>query len=131
MEFGDTPVHLVASGTAALPALDLAEQHGDVVRSVIVFDPSPVDEETAIDWWDDATELQRRRLGALDVQVRCFVSRYDDPTMRARRPVPLGHPHVVGRLTQLLVAEGAEVGDAWGEVREHVAAAMTRARRGG
>jgi hypothetical protein len=122
--FGPMPVHLVASGAAALLALELAEEHGDVVRSVIVFDPSSDD-------WDDETEPQRRRLAEHGVQVRCFVSRHDDPTMRSRRPVPLGHPHVVGRLTQLLVAEGKQetVAAAWTEVREHVAPAMLRARR--
>jgi hypothetical protein len=131
--FGASPVHLVAAGTAALPALDLAEEHHDVVRSVIVFDPAPTHQEADTEWWDDETELQRRRLIAHDVQVRCFVSRYDDPTVRTRRPVPLGHPHVVGRLTQLLVAEGRQdtVADAWGEVQEHVRTAMNRARRGG
>ena len=128
--FGAEPVHLVAAGSAALPALDLAEQHADVVRSVIVFDPSPPHKEADTDWWDDETEPQRRRLTEQGMQIRCFVSRYDDPTMRARRPVPLGHPHVVGRLTQLLASEGAAVAEAWSEIREHVGSAMTRARRG-
>ena len=128
-EFTDEPVHLVASGAAALAALDLAEQHGDVVRSVIVFDPTAPHRDMDTDWWDDETEPQRRRLADQDVQVRCFVSRYDDPTMRARRPVPLGHPHVVGRLAQLLASEGTQVAQAWSEAREHIAPAMNRALR--
>lgn len=126
--FDTTPVHLVASGTAALPALELAEEHADVVRSVIVFDPTSAEQAPDTDWWDADTEPQRRRLADRDVQVRCFVSRHDDPTMRTRRPVPLGHPHVVGRLTQLLASEGSQVAEAWSEIREHVAPAMNRAR---
>lgn len=129
--FSESPVHLVASGSAALPALELAEAHADVVRSVIVFDPAPPRGVGGDDWWDDETEGQRRRLADAGMQVRCFVSRYDDPTMRAGRPVPLGHPHVVGRLIQLLVSEGRqeEVAEAWSELQEHVGPAMNRAHR--
>lgn len=154
-------VHLVASGVAAQEALRLALEHAAAVRTVIAVDPAPprhIDPQswvhTPIEWWDRGTALERERLSELKVLVRCFVSRETDTAVRVDRPIPLGHPDVVGRLVETLLSfeqpPPAEtdptghlpaipveaqrrrgVADAWREVREHEAEPIRRARESG
>jgi pimeloyl-ACP methyl ester carboxylesterase len=138
-------VHLVAGGTAAEPALRLAARYRDVVRTVVAVDPAPgraaAEGESPTDWWDRETAGERGQLTDAGVRVRCFVSRDTDPSVRVERPVPLGHPDVVGRLVETLLSdrqpgEGepehrAEVAEAWQTVREHVGGPLERARASG
>lgn len=145
-------MHLVASGTAAEPALRLALEHAGLVRSLVVVDPAPVDPSTstihdyqsAVDWWNSETEATRRRLLADGVRLGAFVSRESDPAVRVEPPVPLGHPDVVGRVVQTLLSfegnradaepvepERAEVADAWHAVQERFGPPLERARRTG
>ncbi|WP_433407524.1 hypothetical protein ACQPZU_13415 [Saccharomonospora azurea] len=163
-ETGDTPsvdqllegvathAHLVAAGTAAEPALRLADAHADRVRSVVVVDPAPMTragveadaDGSYADWWDTDTAAARQHLLARGVRVAAFVSRETDPAVRVEPPVPLGHPDVVGRVVQLLLSfqgdradpepvepERAEVVEAWHAVRERFGPALERARRSG
>jgi hypothetical protein len=143
-------VHLVSAGTAAEPALRLAREHTDQVRTVVAVDPAPAGQasdttgESSADWWDRTTETLRRELMARGVRVSSFVSRDTDPAVRVAPPVPLGHPDVVGRLVQVLLSfqgdrfdpepvepERQEVAEAWRAVRERFGPALERARRSG
>jgi pimeloyl-ACP methyl ester carboxylesterase len=114
------PVHLVSSGPASESVLRLAARHPGEVRSVVLVDPT----ETA--------EADRRELAENDVVVRTFVSDGEDPATRVE-PVPLGHPDVVGRLVETLLAvepEHGEIADDWQRIRDNVAGALRRARGG-
>lgn len=148
-------VHLVAAATAAEAALRLAEEHPDLVRSVVVADPAPVrrpvtsaiaggPDGSDTDWWDADTADQRQRLLAQGVRVAAFVSRETDPAVRVEPPVPLGHPDVVGRVVQLLLSfqgdradpepvepDRRELVQAWYAVRDRFGPALERARRSG
>jgi pimeloyl-ACP methyl ester carboxylesterase len=140
---GTEHVHLVAGGTAAEAALRLAARYRDIVRTVVVVDPAPpratVADADPADWWDRETAGDRRRLAEAGVRVSCFVSREGDPSVRVERPVPLGHPDVVGRLVETLISQGQAgepeqrvgVAEAWRTVREHVAGPLQRARASG
>lgn len=144
--------HLVASGTAAEPALALALDHADRVRSVVAVDPAPADPAgprpddyaSVADWWDRTTAASRKRLLSGGVRVECFVHRDSDPAVRVGPPVPLGHPDVVGRVVQTLLSfqgdradpeavepERQEIADAWQAVRERFGPPLARARRSG
>ncbi|WP_024874452.1 hypothetical protein [Saccharomonospora piscinae] len=137
-------VHLVAAATAAEPALRLADEYADRVRSVVAVDPAPASggESPPSDWWDAATGPRRQRLLAEGVRVAAFVSRETDLAVRVEPPVPLGHPDVVARVVQLLLSfqgdradpepvepERAELAGAWKAVRDRVGPALERARR--
>ncbi|MFL6143720.1 MAG: hypothetical protein ACJ72N_17895 [Labedaea sp.] len=131
------PVHLVAAGTAVEPALRLAQRHSGSVRSLTAIDPVPA-EASAVDdqhdWWDRDTAPVRQELTERGVRVHGFVSRDSDPTIRIEPPVPLGHPHVVARVVQLLrsVDPGRpELAQAWQTVREQVGPALERAEETG
>lgn len=145
-------VHLVASGTAAEPALRLADEHAGHVRSVLVADPAPLewpdwggdDYGPVATWWDSATEVARLQLRARGVQVGAFVSRESDPAMRVPPPVPLGHPDVVGRFMQTLLAfqgdradaepvepERERIAEVWQVVQKCFGPPLERARRSG
>jgi hypothetical protein len=130
------PVHLVAAGTAVEPALRLAERHPESVRFLIAIDPAPAG-STAEDprgWWDRDIAPRRHELAEHGVRVHGFVSRDSDPTIRVEPPAPLGHPHVVARVVQLLLADDPERHElvrAWETVREHVGPALERAEDAG
>jgi pimeloyl-ACP methyl ester carboxylesterase len=139
------PVHLIASGYAAPAALDLALARADVVRMIIAVDPLPpagslVDDAAVVEWWNEETAQVRALLRDRGITVRCFLSRSSDAAVRVRHPVPLGHPDVVGRLVETLLAADLEplddstrtdVARAWHEVKEHVSGPMHRARDDG
>lgn len=144
-------VHLVASGSAAEPALRLAMEF-PVVHTVVVVDPAPAesaaerldDYGSTADWWDRATEETRSALHARGVRVGAFLSRESDPAVRVEPPVPLGHPDVVGRVVQTLLSfqgdrahpepvepERGEVVEAWHAIQQRFGPALQRARRSG
>ncbi|MFC4003536.1 hypothetical protein ACFS2C_17190 [Prauserella oleivorans] len=139
--------HLVAAGSAAVPALRLAREHTDQVSSVVAVDPArpgaapPGEPGSLADWWDSETEPLRRELTDRDVRVVCAVSRDDDLAVRIEPPVPLGHPDVVARVVQTLLSfhgdgstdavepdRRAEVAEAWRAVRDRFLPAVDRAR---
>lgn len=114
------PVHLVSSGPATEAVLRLADRHPGQVRSVVVVDPTPAAEEL------------RPGLAEKGVVLRTFVSDDDDPAVRVE-PAPLGHPDVVGRLVETLLAvepEHGEIAEDWQRIRDQVAGALRRARGG-
>lgn len=111
------PVHLVSSGRATEAVLRLAVRHADQVRSVVVVDPTPT------------AEAVRGELAKEGVVLRTFIS---DRTVRVD-PAPLGHPDVVGRIVETLLAvepDHGEIAEDWERVREQVAGALRRARGG-
>jgi hypothetical protein len=92
------------------------------VQSVVLVDPPP------------EVEGLRRELAEQRVIVRTFVSNEDDPAVRVPKPVPLGHPDVVGRLVETLLSlepQHGEIADDWQRIRASVEDAMRRARSGG
>jgi pimeloyl-ACP methyl ester carboxylesterase len=109
------PVHLVSSGAGTEAVLRLAVRHADQVNSVVIVDPTPT------------AEAVRSELAENGVVLRTFVS---DESVRVE-PAPLGHPDVVGRVVETLLAvepEHGELADDWEKVRAQVAEALRRAR---
>jgi pimeloyl-ACP methyl ester carboxylesterase len=84
-----TPVDLVASGTACELAVALAAQFHHITRRVLLVDPPP----------DLATAGSRT-----EVVARSTGGRYD----QVRAPLPLGHPDVVDGVTAALLSADAE-----------------------
>jgi pimeloyl-ACP methyl ester carboxylesterase len=111
---GVGPVHLVSSGPGTEAVLRLATRHADQVRSVTIVDPTPT------------AEAVRRELSADGVVLRTFVS---DRSVRVE-PAPLGHPDVVGRIVETLLAmepDHGELADDWDRIRDSVAGPLRRA----
>jgi len=109
------PVHLVSSGAGTEAVLRLAVRHADQVKTVVIVDPT------------STAEAVRSELAENGVVLRTFVS---DETVRVE-PAPLGHPDVVGRIVETLLAaepEHGELADDWEKVRAQVADALRRAR---
>lgn len=87
--------HLVAGGSAAAAALDLADDHPDAVESVLLVGPTEVDPDTDPGLDPDIGEPAR-------YPVTVIRGDGDHPT-------PLGHPGVVEQVVRTLVETGAAV----------------------
>ncbi|MCO1577096.1 hypothetical protein M8C13_15155 [Crossiella sp. SN42] len=115
---GGGTIDLLAEGQAAGPAMLLATDHPEQVRSVLLVDPEPCSGEVAAG--HGATQLDQALLNLRSVPIEQVLTGHGVRVKvldRGSEPVPLGHPRVV-----------AEVA---GELRgEHVPArALCTARR--
>ncbi|MEC3981496.1 hypothetical protein [Amycolatopsis sp. H20-H5] len=100
------PGDIVASGPFAAIALDLAEQHSALLRSVLLIDPAADgflaradDAQVADQDWeaDNSGRLTDLREAGIGVKVVAHSPGGDQDRVPA--PLPLGHPDVVAGLT--------------------------------
>ncbi|HWM02777.1 MAG TPA: hypothetical protein VNP92_10625 [Actinophytocola sp.] len=87
-----TTVDVVACGHACAPAVAIAGQFADVVRSVLLVDPTP-----------DTPEV---------VYAKVVARSHDGASDRVEAPLPLGHPEVVAGVRTALEEADRAAADA-------------------
>ncbi|MFD2422367.1 hypothetical protein [Amycolatopsis pigmentata] len=96
----DRAVTLVASGSSAGDALELAEKHPTAVRAVLLVDPgtdryvAPERGDAETVRWEEATASRRKALEEEGVTVETVALSTGGERDRVPAPIPLGHPDV-------------------------------------